>query len=163
MARAKSDIANMAIRIFLQDMGRAYDEERNLPPYNRRKHFPAIRTFFEERCCYCGASFDRTAAHQDHLVPVNKTDLGLHAWGNIVPACQECNTRKHGSDWRDFIVQRAGADARDRHAKVCAFIDEYDYEQKSDLKDTAEELYAEVGSIALTLINEKIKRIRKGI
>jgi hypothetical protein len=37
MARAKSDIANMAIRIFLQDMGRAYDDERDLPPYNGRQ------------------------------------------------------------------------------------------------------------------------------
>jgi HNH endonuclease len=161
--RAKSDIANMAIRIFLQEMGRAYDEERQLPPYNSKQHFPTVRQFFEERCCYCGMDFASTAAHQDHLIPVNKTDLGLHAWGNIVPACQECNAKKHGSDWRDFIVLRAGADARERHAKVHAFIEEYRYAPEFDLRDTAEELYAEVGSIAITLINEKIKRIRRTI
>jgi hypothetical protein len=92
MPRAKSDIANMAIRIFLQDMGRAYDEERDLTPYNGKAHFPTVRAFFEERCCYCGIGFDQTAAHQDHLIPVNKTDLGLHAWGDIVPACQPIQT-----------------------------------------------------------------------
>jgi hypothetical protein len=151
----------MAIRIFLQDMGRAYDEERGLVPYNGPKHFATVREFFEERCCYCGRGFESTAAHQDHLIPVNKTDLGLHAWGNIVPACQPCNAKKHGSDWRDFIVQRAGADARERHATVHAFIKEYRYAPAFDLQDTADELYAEVGSIAVTLINEKIKRVRK--
>ena len=138
-------------------MGRAYDEERDLPPYTGRQHFPKVRAFFEERCCYCGVAFATTPPHQDHLIPVNKTDLGLHAWGNIVPACQECNAKKHGSDWRDFIVQRAGADARERHAKVRAFIEEYRYAPAFDLRDTAEELYAEVGSISVTLINEKIK------
>jgi HNH endonuclease len=162
MARAKSDIANMAIRIFLQDMGRAYDEERGLPPYNGRKHFPIIRAFFEERCCYCGDELGATV-NQDHLIPVNKTDLGLHAWGNIVPACQGCNSAKHGSDWRDFIVERAGTNARERHAKVRAFINEYRYDPQLDLSDTAAELYAEMGSIAMTLIDEKVKRVRKSI
>jgi hypothetical protein len=65
--------------------------------------------------------------------------------------------KKHG------IVQRAGADARERHAKVHEFIEEYRYAPEFDLRDTAEELYAEVGSIAITLINEKIKRIRRTI
>ena len=153
----------MAVRIFLQDMGRAYDEERGLAPYNGRKHFSTIKDFFLDRCCYCGVGFDKTAAHQDHLIPVNKTDLGLHAWGNVVPACQDCNAAKHGSDWREFIVERADADAKERMAKVQAFIKAYDYAPEFDLRATAEELYAEVGSIAVTLIDEKIKRIRKSI
>jgi hypothetical protein len=122
-----------------------------------------VREFFEERCCYCSAEFATTAAHQDHLIPVNKTDLGLHAWGNIVPACQACNAAKHGSDWREFIVERASANAKERMGKVQAFIKEYRYAPDFDLRDTAEELYAEVGSIAVTLINEKIKRIRKAL
>jgi hypothetical protein len=163
MARDKSGIANMAVRIFLQDMGRVYDEERGLSPYNGRQHFKAVREFFDDRCCYCGVEFETTSPHQDHLVPVNKKDLGLHAWGNVVPACQSCNAKKHGSDWRDFIVQRAGADARERHAKVRAFVAEYRYKPSFDLSDTAEELYAEIGGIAMTLINEKVKRVRKSL
>jgi hypothetical protein len=54
---------------------------------------------------------------------MNKTSLGLHAWGSVVPA--------------------------------------YKYEPgPNDLRDTAEELYAEVGDIAVTLIEAKIKRMR---
>jgi HNH endonuclease len=152
----------MAVRIFLQDMGRAYDEERGLPPFNK-KHLAELKAFFDDRCCYCGTGFDATPAHQDHLIPVNKTDLGLHAWGNVVPACQDCNSKKHGSDWRAFIIKRSGADAQERYEKVQAFVAKYQYAPESDLRDTAEELYAEVGSIAVTLINEKIKRIRKSL
>jgi hypothetical protein len=79
-----------------------------------------------------------------------------------VPASQNCNARKHGSDWRDFIVQRA-EDAKERHAKVLAFIDEYGYRPQFELSDTAEELYAEMGNIAMTLIAEKVKRVRKSL
>jgi hypothetical protein len=42
-------------------------------------------------------------------------------------------------------------------------VGEYRYSPEFDLRDTAEELYAEVGSIAVTLIQEKINRIRKGL
>ena len=33
MARSKSDISNSAIRIFLQDVGRFYDETRGFEPF----------------------------------------------------------------------------------------------------------------------------------
>jgi hypothetical protein len=33
MARSKSDISNSAIRIFLQDVGRFYDEARGFEPF----------------------------------------------------------------------------------------------------------------------------------
>jgi hypothetical protein len=157
MARGRADIANTALRIFLQEMGKAYDEERGLQPYNKAKHFQTVREFFEDRCCYCGTDL-ASGANQDHLIPMNKTNLGLDAWGNIVPACQACNAKKQGGDWRDFIIQRAGPDAAERHAKMNAFLAKYDYKPSRDLRATAEELYEEVGSIAMTLINVKVKR-----
>jgi hypothetical protein len=91
---------------------------------------------------------------------MNKADLGLHAWGNIVPACQTCNATKQRKDWRDFIIERAGPDAAERHARVRAFLDEYDYKATFQLREVAEELYEEVGNIAMTLIAAKIKRVR---
>jgi HNH endonuclease len=145
-------------------MGVAYDEERDLPPYNGAKHFKEVRAFFEDRCCYCAAQFTSGAtAVQDHLIPMNKADLGLHAWGNIVPACQACNAKKQRKDWRDFIIERAGPDAAERHARVKAFLDEYGYKPSFELREVAEELYEEVGSIAMTLINVKIKRVREAM
>jgi hypothetical protein len=161
MPRGRPDIANTALRIFLQEMGAAYDDERGQPPYKGGKHFEKIKDFFGGRCCYCGLRFGPALpAAQDHLIPMNKADLGLHAWGNIVPACQACNAKKQRQDWRDFIIMRAGADAGERHARVRAFLEEFNYKPSFDLRDVAEELYEEVGSIAMTLIATKIKRVR---
>ena len=102
-----------------------------------------MREFFGNRCCYWGIEFSPTTpAVQDHLIPMNKADLGLHAWGNIVPACQTCNATKQGK------------------ARVRMFLDEYDYKPTVQLEGIAEELYEDVGSIAMTLIAAKIKRVR---
>jgi len=44
---------------------------------------------------------------------------------------------------------------------VKAFLGEYDYRPSFDLREVADELYEEVGSIAMTLIAAKIKRVRE--
>ena len=161
MPRGRPDIANTALRIFLQELGAAYDAERGRPPYKGGKHFNEVKEFFGGRCCYCGVEFGPTTPPvQDHLIPMNKGDLGLHAWGNVVPACQTCNARKQGQDWRDFILVRAGSDAAERHARVKDFLKHYDYRPSFEARAVAEELYDEVGSIAMTLIGAKIKRVQ---
>jgi hypothetical protein len=164
MPRGRPDIANTALRIFLQEMGAAYDEERGRPPYRGGKHFEEIKQYFGGRCCYCDVEFSATTpAVQDHLVPMNKVDLGLHAWGNVVPACQQCNAAKQRKDWRAFIIEHAGIHAGERHERVKAFLSEYGYQPSFELRKVAEELYEEVGSIAMTLITAKIKRIRDSL
>jgi hypothetical protein len=161
MARGKADIANTALRIFLQEMGAAYDEERGLTPYKGNRDFKAVREFFGERCCYCDADLAAGRTAQDHLVPMNKTSLGLHAWGNVVPACQDCNASKQGREWHAYLVERAGPSAAERYKRVVDFVTHHKYEpDPNDLRDTAEELYAEVGEIAMTLVKAKIQRVR---
>lgn len=142
-------------------MGAAYDDERGLKPYGARGDFGTVRAFFDERCCYCGTPFGAgVSANQDHLIPINKADLGLHAWGNVVPACQACNNRRQRKDWRDFIIERAGENSQERHARVRDFLTAYDYAPSVDLRAIAEELYEEMGDIAMTLVKAKIKRVR---
>jgi hypothetical protein len=160
MARGRPDIANTALRIFLQEMGAAYDIERGLTPYRGDKSDVAtIKEFFLDRCCYCDVELGPGVVAQDHLVPMNKSGLGLHAWGNVVPACGPCNSKKQGGDWRDFIIQRAGEHAAERHQRMKQFLDQYGYKPTRDLRAVAEELYDEVGAIAMTLIESKVKRI----
>jgi hypothetical protein len=91
---------------------------------------------------------------------MNRTSLGLHAWGNIVPGCAACNAKKQGGDWQAFIIQRAGPDAAERHAKVLEMLGHYEYSPAFGLSDIAAELYEEVGSISMTLISAKIRRVR---
>ena len=161
VARARSDIANTALRIFLQELGVAYDEQRGLSPYDGKKHFLKVRAYFDERCCYCGDELVALRVAQDHLTPMNKASLGLHAWGNVVPACQDCNAKKQGREWHAYLVQRAGVNAGERYQRVVDFVREYRYDPDlSDLRSVAEELYEEVGLIAMTLVATKIKRAR---
>jgi hypothetical protein len=161
MARARSDIANMAVRIFLQEIGADYDRQRDLPPF-QDKDFKTVKEFFGNRCCYCDADFDVAQdAVQDHLEPVNRTDLGLHAWGNVVPACRDCNAKKHGGNWKDFIIHRAGDHAAERHKRVLDFLKKYHYKPTREIRGVAEELYDEVGGVAMTLIQAKVKRLRE--
>jgi hypothetical protein len=160
--RSRADIANTATRIFLQEFGTAYDEARGLPRYAKAKHFAEIRTFFDERCCYCGVEFSQqTRAVQDHLIPLNQKDLGLHAWGNIVPSCSECNAVKQGRPWHQVIAQRAGSNASERYQRIEAFVKHYKYDPPYDLANATADLYAEVGNVAMALITTKIERTKE--
>lgn len=69
--KTRADIANSAVRIFLQEFGAAYDDARGMPRYVKSKHFEEIKDFFGNRCCYCDAEFDSsTSAVQDRGCPV---------------------------------------------------------------------------------------------
>jgi hypothetical protein len=160
MPRGKADIANTAIRIFLQDFGAAYDEMRGLPRYSKAKHFGEIKSFFAERCCYCGTDI-AVGGVQDHLVPLNRTDLGLHAWGNIVPSCAACNAYKQGKPWHEVVAERAGSAASERYKAIKSFVAKYDYDPPFDLANATADLYAEVGAVAMALIRTKIERTRE--
>ena len=47
---------------------------------------------YDHRCVYCGK---RAKGHltQDHITPLSRG--GNHTVSNIVPACRECNCKKH--------------------------------------------------------------------
>jgi hypothetical protein len=67
MARSRADVANTALRIFLQNMGAEYDKERGLPPFgSSSKDFQTIKDFFGGNCCYCNTA---PATVRDHLIP----------------------------------------------------------------------------------------------
>jgi 5-methylcytosine-specific restriction endonuclease McrA len=54
----------------------------------RRKRNRLLKT----RCWYCGKQLTRRTRTRDHVVP--RACGGLTEFGNIVPACVECNQLK---------------------------------------------------------------------
>jgi 5-methylcytosine-specific restriction endonuclease McrA len=158
--RGKPDLSNTAVRIFLQDFGAAYDDERGLPRYVKSKHFDEIQSFFGGRCCYCGVDLDGKGV-QDHLVPLNQTGLGLHAWGNIVPSCAQCNAFKQGRPWHEVVAARAGGAAAARYKRITEFVSHYQYAPPYDLASATADLYAETGEVAMALIRTKIRRTKE--
>lgn len=154
MARGPADIGNTVVRLFLQDLGKAYDLERGLSAYTDRRDFPTVKAYFGDRCCYCG---EETTLVQDHLIGLNKDSGGLHAWGNVVPACQPCNARKHGREWRDFLLEDAGAGGPERHKRIQAFIKHHAYAPDVDVSRVARELHKEAIDVAIALKDAKVR------
>jgi len=53
------------------------------------------------RCVYCGMTFGEIRVTWDHVIPVARG--GAHGIGNLVPACQRCNSSKGKrtvTEWR---------------------------------------------------------------
>jgi hypothetical protein len=167
MARTKSDISNSAIRIFLQQVGKYYDEVRGLEPFGpSKKQKEALLLYFHHGCCFCGEGITVKTLSQDHLIPMNKKFLGLHAWGNVVPCCSSCNNEKHFEPWLEFLEKKAGREVGKRKALIDKFVSEKNYDPSLDLHHDAGNLYEDVGEVAMTLINlryaqaqERIRRI----
>jgi 5-methylcytosine-specific restriction endonuclease McrA len=159
MPKSKSDISNTAVRIFLEKVGIAYDHERGFEKYSKKKHFPEVRNFFNNTCCLCGVDGSTHELEQDHLVPINKSQLGLHAWGNIVPVCKDCNSKKADEDWKTYLNEVSTVTAGARETRLKLFIRSYRYEPDlTPIGDAVEELYEESGEIIDKLIALKLSR-----
>lgn len=164
MARSKSDISNSAIRIFLQDVGKFYDETRGFAPFGPKvSQKKELLEYFEYRCCFCGDPIDEKTLSQDHLIPMNKAMLGLHAWGNVVPCCKECNNEKQQRTWQEFLIKKAGDDEQKRRKKIENFVVSKNYDPNLNLHEYADNLYADIGEVALTLIRLRYKQAEKAI
>lgn len=156
MARSKSDISNSAIRIFLQKVGSFYDEARGFEVFKPTKdQKQELLDCFNNMCCFCGATIDLRSLSQDHLVPMNKEHLGLHAWGNVVPCCKNCNNEKQQKDWLQYLESKCNDSALcDERAKcIRKFVKSKKYDSRFDLHEYAGNLYQDIGEVAMTLID----------
>jgi 5-methylcytosine-specific restriction endonuclease McrA len=61
------------------------------------------KEYFDHRCAYCGRQLEKLTI--DHIVPLSHG--GMHARGNIVPACRSCNSAKHDSSLLVYLLRRA--------------------------------------------------------
>jgi 5-methylcytosine-specific restriction endonuclease McrA len=164
MPRSKSDLSNTAIRIFLQEVGSFYDRERGFEvfkPNGRQKQ--AVYEFFTGRCAYCDSPLDGDLATLDHLIPLNKAALGLHAWGNVVASCRHCNKDKHDKGWQAFLAVKAGDDFPRRRDRILTFIERYKYRPELGLHTIADNLYQDVGEVAMTLVRLRLRQAEDAI
>lgn len=155
MARGKSDIANMAIRILLQKVGEHYDSIRGLSTFSpTTKQRKEVLEFFNNDCVFCGERLT-AGIDWDHLIPINRTALGLHAWGNVVPSCTPCHKKKHHKNWEAFVANDA------LKSKILSFQKKYKYEPSLVLNVVAQSLYEDVGAVAMVLIDLRFKQAQE--
>ena len=160
MARSKSDISNSAIRIFLQELGKFYDKARGFEPFGPKKaQKEELLSFFDYQCCFCGRSIDERSLSLDHLIPMNKASLGLHAWGNVVPCCRDCNNEKQQKPWVEFLgIKAEDLLFQERNERIREFISTKKYDPNLNLHEYADNLYEDVGEVVMTLIRLRYKQ-----
>jgi len=89
--KAIGDAQNALIRNILSNLGK---ESFNKDDWDRTKEY------FSNRCVYCS---DSKSLQMDHAIPINKSSLGEHRLGNLVPSCKDCNSKKGAKDFREFL------------------------------------------------------------
>jgi hypothetical protein len=102
---ARQTSSNAAVRAALTILGERRDAAvLGLAPGNLRgkKIRAALLEEFEGRCAYCEKTL-KDDFHVDHMVPMNRASLGLHMYGNLVPACMQCNGDKKALTLEVFI------------------------------------------------------------
>lgn len=87
-------VANSLIRYVLTQAGLAAG---GLTPVQWQQTL----AFFSNRCAYTGQLL--TSAEKEHAVPMNRTQGGLHVYGNVLPATAEANREKGGLRYDVFL------------------------------------------------------------
>jgi hypothetical protein len=81
-----------------------------------------LRTYFDDRCAYCGATAGAREGHIDHA-----DSRQGNAIGNLLLACKICNgDEKREAGWEDFLRMKCGADEtlfEQRYARIRAWRD----------------------------------------
>lgn len=96
-ARAKSDVANKLVSMFLHDVSRKLCGRLELS-VNDSRYAESVSQTFGSVCCYCGGTLEHDRAAVEHLDGMNRFRVGLHIPGNVIVACTRCNREKRRDD-----------------------------------------------------------------
>ena len=95
--RAKSDVANKLISMFLHELSRKIS--RNWTTKVESEEYErVVRGLFSNRCPYCSRDLADAGSVIEHLDGMNRYRAGLHVPGNVLVACRKCNSEKRRDD-----------------------------------------------------------------
>ncbi len=101
--RAKSDVANKLVSMFLHEVSRraclAGGMTVSTPGY-----LEAVVDVFGHRCLYCGRDLEHDRAAVEHLDGMNRLRVGLHVPGNVAVSCRRCNSEKRRDDQKSKLI-----------------------------------------------------------
>jgi len=87
----------------------------------------------------------------------------MHGGMNVVPCCNPCNNKKQQRSWNEFLVEIANDEFEKRKKRIDKFTTVKKYDPKLNLRDFADNLYEDVGSVAMTLIQLRYKQAKIAI
>ena len=95
--RAKSDVANKLVSMFLHELSRRISQTWQIKA-DGEKYELLVRERFNNLCPYCSCDLAKTIAVIEHLDGMNRLRAGLHVPGNVLVACRRCNNEKRRDD-----------------------------------------------------------------
>jgi hypothetical protein len=95
--RAKSDVANKLVSMFLHELSRQVSQGWLLK-VDDEAYERLVREKFGNRCPYCCCDLVSTTCVIEHLDGMNRHRAGLHVAGNVLVACRRCNNEKRRDD-----------------------------------------------------------------
>ena len=101
--RAKSDVANKMISMFLHELSRKICREWDLR-VEGDKYGEMVRLRFGNLCPYCLLDLTQTTPVVEHLDGMNRYRTGLHIPGNVVVSCKRCNGEKRRDDGKKELI-----------------------------------------------------------
>jgi hypothetical protein len=104
--RAKSDVANKLVSMFLHELSRKISRNWRFR-VDREEYGNRVRQTFDNCCPYCSRSLTASEAVIEHLDGMNRYRAGLHVPGNVLVACRKCNNEKRRDDQMKVLVLAA--------------------------------------------------------
>lgn len=110
--RAKSDVANKLVSMFLHEISRKACAAGGMNVSDPRCS-AAVVAAFGCKCLYCRKDLTESSVPViEHLNGMNRFSVGLHVPGNVAMACKACNNKKRDDDqklplaengWESFL------------------------------------------------------------
>jgi hypothetical protein len=100
--RAKSDVANKLVSMFLHELSRRISQEWPIR-VDSQEYEELVRRLFNNRCPYCSSDLAGTIPVIEHLDGMNRLRAGLHVPGNVLVACKRCNSEKRRDDSQTIL------------------------------------------------------------
>jgi hypothetical protein len=116
--RAKSDVANKLVSMFLHELSRRITQTWAIK-VDSMEYGDLVRKQFNNQCPYCSRDLANRVSVIEHLDGMNRLRGGLHVPGNVLVACRECNSEKRRDDslkvlslansgWESFLSHDGG-------------------------------------------------------
>jgi hypothetical protein len=103
--RAKSDVANKLVSMFLHDVSRKACVAGGMTVSDVR-YTNSVVAAFGNRCLYCGQELAASVVPVvEHLNGMNRVSVGLHVPGNVAMACKVCNNQKRDDDQKLLLAE----------------------------------------------------------
>lgn len=103
--RAKSDVANKLVSMFLHEVSRKACAAGGMTVSDMR-YSKSVVAAFGHSCLYCEKSLTTSAIPVvEHLNGMNRVSVGLHVPGNVAMACKTCNNQKRDDDQKLTLAE----------------------------------------------------------